>query len=94
MGKKQLFDFLKGVEALHEKPKPMPVQYKNNALNLHYPVMIENVKNLMKEYLNYDVSVKRSMMDCTLGLGGHSLSLLDSLHNLFMYLLIILQFYF
>lgn len=85
MGKKQLFKFLKGVEALNVKPKPIPIQYKNNALKLHYPVMIENVKSIMKQYLFEDKNKKMSMLDCTLGLGGHSLSLLDAFENLFMF---------
>lgn len=85
MIKKRVFTFLKDVEALHTKPKPHPTEYKNNALKLHYPVMIENVKSIMKELLCDDPKVKRSMIDCTLGLGGHSLSLLNVFENLYMY---------
>ena len=92
MSKKQLFSFLKGVDALHSRPKPPPTQYKNNALNHHYPVMLENVKTLMKDFLIYSPSAKFSMLDCTLGLGGHSLSLLDAFENLYMFFYYLLDF--
>ena len=85
MSKKKLFSFFKeaGVEALTSRPKLPPLQYKNNALKLHYPVMIENVKSLINEFL-IDDTTKKCMIDCTLGLGGHSLSLLEKFENLFM----------
>jgi len=71
---------------LTSKPQPPPTQYKNNALKLHYPVMIENVKSLMKEFLMDPPTTKFSMMDCTMGLGGHSLSLLNAFENLYMFI--------
>lgn len=85
MSKKQLFSFLKGVDALHSAPRPAKTQYRNNALKLHYPVLIDPVTKIMRELLMDPPLDRVSMLDCTLGLGGHSLSLLDSFENLYMF---------
>ncbi len=86
MSKKKLFSFMKtaGVDSLHPKPLPPPTHYKHNALNLHYPVMIDNVKQILKDFL-IDPQAKTSLLDCTLGLGGHSLSLLSAFEKLHMF---------
>ena len=76
-----------GVDSLHLKPTLPPVQYKHNALKLHYPVMIDNVKQILKEFL-IDPKAETSLLDCTLGLGGHSLSLLSAFERLHMFFLI------
>jgi len=85
-----IFNFLKNNKLEHvlaDKAESKPTE--NSEFAIHYPVHLETTIRLLKENKfvddtsekSYDV---KSLLDCTLGTGGHAKRMLHTFQNLYM----------
>ena len=83
--KNHLFKFLRtqGVDHFLKPPSKAAPKIDDRNTPLHYPVLFEKVQKMISNHPKI-LENPLVMIDCTLGLGGHSIGLLKLFKNLHM----------
>ena len=85
MSKSKLFKFLRtqGVDHFLKPPSKIATQVDDQNTPLHFPVLFDKVHKTISVHPKI-LESPLTMIDCTLGLGGHSIGLLKLFKNLHM----------